>query len=1371
MRPAKRGKAMVAMRARFLLAWFLALSNPLIAAEVVVPPDLQPWQSWVLHGEEFRRCPFLTGNTSADASAFQCTWPERLVLDLDARGGRFTQRWQVFAESWVSLPGNLEHWPRDVRVNGARAAVTARHGVPQVWLTAGNYTLSGGFGWSRRPESLAVPSQTGIVTLTVDGQPIVQPERPGTTVWLGKRRSAAEQPQMELQVYRLVTDDIPVILTTRIRLQASGEAREELLAPVLPADFTPMSLTTVLPARLEPDGRLRVQIRAGSWEITLTARGPAVAGSLRRPRGEGPWAREEIWSFASVDRLRIAAVEGVEAIDPAQANVPQEWQQFPSYRLTAEAELKIVERSRGLSAADDNRLQLNREIWLDFTHEGYTAMDVIGGEMRQGWRLDVVAPYRLMSAQAGGESLLVTEGATSGATGIELRSPYVDVTAVSRVEAGSAMPASGWQSRFTNVRGTLNLPPGHRLLAAIGADDAPSAWIERWRLLDMFLVLIASLAIGKLLGWRMVALALPALALTHHDSGGMIWLWVNLVIAMVLAREAPEGRLRTLASIYRGVAAVALLVMLIPFAANQARLAIYPQLDVADYEIILPRAAAVKMDVPAEAPVSAPEFARPSASSMEMAPGDSRLQEVTVTGSIVSRGLSQAQVMQRYAPGTLMQTGPGIPEWHFVSHDYSWSGPVDPGQQLRFVIATPFWLSLWRLAGIVLLAALLVASVRFAYGWPRQLPRFPRFGTGAAAMIVFVAMLAPTASRAESPDAALLNELKARLTRAPECAPACAEVTAARVVANPQSLAIDLDVSALISVAIPVPAAPGRWEPETISVDGQTNGVLYRDAQQRLWVPLRPGAHDLRLTGRIVAAESVQIVFPQQPRIVEARGEGWEISGVNDGRLLTNTLELLRKGTAGPATRLEASMQFPPFVRVTRNVQLGLDWTARTVVERIAPQSGSFTVVVPLLTGESVLTENIEARPDGTVLAAMPAGESAVQWDSGLARGETLQISVPDGASYAEVWSFNVSPQWSVQFEGTPAVLPLNLESAEWSYEFHPRSGESLTLRITRPQAVEGATLAFDGVELKAEIGKRSTNASLELRYRSTQGGRHVLRLPGDARVSSVTVDGRSIPIRPQNGELPISLSPGSYVLDIDWQSDTGVAVWSRVPAVDVGNPVSNIRTQLTLPADRWSLYAFGPGIGPAILFWSELLVFVVLAVLLGRLSYSPLKTQEWLLLGLGLSTFSWGVLLLFAAWMFVMRWRSSWQGAVSRVNFNTIQLTLAVLSAIALICLVSAIPFGLLASPDMRVQGLSSSSYAFNWFVDLAPGALPQPGVISVSLWWYKLAMLAWALWLSFALLRWLPWAWHAFRANGWWRSAPVTGSTRPPSPVAKPG
>ena len=45
----------------------------------------------------------------------------------------------------------------------------------------------------------------------------------------------------------------------------------------------PLSLTGGLPARLERDGTLRVQVRAGSHEIFLYARGTDVAQTLARP--------------------------------------------------------------------------------------------------------------------------------------------------------------------------------------------------------------------------------------------------------------------------------------------------------------------------------------------------------------------------------------------------------------------------------------------------------------------------------------------------------------------------------------------------------------------------------------------------------------------------------------------------------------------------------------------------------------------------------------------------------------------------------------------------------------------------------------------------------------------------------------------------------------------------------------------------------------------------------------------------------------------------------------------------------------------------------------------------------------------------------
>jgi hypothetical protein len=59
-------------------------------------------------------------------------------------------------------------------------------------------------------------------------------------------------------------------------------------------------------------------------------------------------------------------------------------------------------------------------------------------------------------------------------------------------------------------------------------------------------------------------------------------------------------------------------------------------------------------------------------------------------------------------------------------------------------------------------------------------------------------------------------------------------------------------------------------------------------------------------------------------------------------------------------------------------------------------------------------------------------------------------------------------------------------------------------------------------------------------------------------------------------------------------------------------------------------------------------------------------------------------------------------------------------------------------------------------WFADRTTAATPSASAISLSLWFYRAAMLAWALWLSLALLRWLPWAWRAYSEGGLWRSPP---------------
>jgi hypothetical protein len=187
-------------------------------------------------------------------------------------------------------------------------------------------------------------------------------------------------------------------------------------------------------------------------------------------------------------------------------------------------------------------------------------------------------------------------------------------------------------------------------------------------------------------------------------------------------------------------------------------------------------------------------------------------------------------------------------------------------------------------------------------------------------------------------------------------------------------------------------------------------------------------------------------------------------------------------------------------------------------------------------------------------------------------------------------------------------------------------------------------------------------------------------------------------------------------------------------------------------------LWTFGPQAGPAVLYWSQLVVLLIVAIALARFAPTPLRWWHWLLLGIGFSTFAWTAFVIVAAWLIVLglRERSARVVALDRVPFNSVQVLLAVLTVIALLCLVASVPQGLLGQPDMRVAGNGSSAWALRWFADQSGGALPPAGALTLPLWAYKAAMLVWALWLANSLIGWLRWGFHAWMSGGYWKSTP---------------
>ena len=1344
----------------------VCLSLPVAAqsADVFVPDQLQGWEEWVLHDKDYRECPFWFNGSATARGDFICAWPGLLDISIDADGGGFSQQWSVYAQdAWLPLPGNSDYWPHEVRVDGNAAVVIERDGVPAVRVAPGTHQLSGTFAWKERPGVLPIPAESGLVALSVNGKRIERPERGPRGLFLGEReRETIARDSVEAEVYRLVHDDVPTQLTTIIRLNVAGGVREELFGPALPDGFVPMFIDSPLPVRLEADGKLRAQVRPGRWQIMLTARAPGAINELSPPAAGDNLPDTEIWSYRSNDRLRVTAAEGLPPVDPRQAQVPEQWNQLPAFRVTTGDTLTIVERSRGI-VAHENVLGLNRTLWLDFDGGGFVVRDEVSGTMRSEWRLDMAPPYALLSATEYGENLLITKGDEPGETGVELRQPRVGVTGIGRSETRASMPVTGWDTRFASVGALLHLPPGHKLLAAPGADKAPGSWVSRWQLLDFFLVLIITIAAWRLFGPTAGIIALLALALSYHEFDAPAWLWLNLLIAIALMRVAPPGRLRQAVQAYQGISVAILVLVLVPFIAGQLRIAIYPQLE-PQYDTgysVFPGAAAPEVPPPVmEGRFDEPELKLMDIAADRSAPRTMQAEEAADEIAVTSTMQKAPRRYSRHAPNAVVQAGPGVPSWQWNSYRLSWSGPVDADQTMRLIVL-PRWavtaLRFFEVAMLLLFAALLAAEVLkkrwtlpggLALGTPRSL------GLLVAGLLALTLSTSPPAE-AQTPDRELLRELESRLLEPPDCVPRCAEIAAVEVDARGDSIGMTLTVHAVEEVAIPLPGSERGWRPQTIALDGSAAAQVLRASNEALWLRVAPGRHTVVLRGAAPSVDSLEIPFPTPPRVIEVDSDGWFVAGIKDRRLLSGSLQLtrLQSEQGGEVTPRWESSRFPAFVRVERNLELDLDWRVTTTVVRVAPAQGALTLEIPLIDGETVLSEDVTATEDA-VLVSMEPTQRRLTWISSLRRVSPLTLTATAGEPWSEVWRVGIGSIWHARFSGVPeSEAQPGYEGARVA-EFHPRGGEELTMVTTRPEASEGTTLAFDAVNLAISQGERSSTTQLSLQYRSTSGAQHVLRLPEGAEISEVRIDGQVEPLRADGRDLTVPILPGSHAIAVTWREASGVDSMTGTPDVDLGAPASNISLRLTLPQNRWLLGTNGPRLGPAVLYWPELAVLVLFALLLGRISWTPLKTWHWLLLGLGFSTFNWPVLAVVVAWLLSAGAREQWRSLIPPWRYNATQVLFALFTVIALLSIIVSLPSGLLGAPDMHVTGNGSSGNSLVWFADRSDSLLPLASAWSVPIWIYKVLILAWALWLSFALLRWLPWVWKTFAKEGFWHS-----------------
>jgi hypothetical protein len=316
---------------------------------------------------------------------------------------------------------------------------------------------------------------------------------------------------------------------------------------------------------------------------------------------------------------------------------------------------------------------------------------------------------------------------------------------------------------------------------------------------------------------------------------------------------------------------------------------------------------------------------------------------------------------------------------------------------------------------------------------------------------------------------------------------------------------------------------------------------------------------------------------------------------------------------------------------------------------------------------------------------------------------------------------------------------------------------------VSRPEPVAGRTITLDSARLALTPGQRLSRVALILGLRSRKGGHHQLELPEQANLQAVTVNGSNLPIRQDGRLVTVPLEPGAQTVGAEWLQLNESMNLIRGPVVNVGAAAVNAAVTFRMPDQRWILFAGGPQLGPAVLFWSYVIVVIIAATGLGKTDVTPLRPHQWMLLGLGLTQVPAGIAILIVGWLLALGFRCRKEQPHTPVAFNLIQVLLVIITLAALAGLYSAIERGLLGIPDMQIAGNHSTRMELNWTQDRIDGTLPRPWVVSAPLWAYRLLMLSWSIWLAFSLVSWLRWGWGCFSRTCLWKPIKWRRKTRP--------
>ena len=628
------------------------------------------------------------------------------------------------------------------------------------------------------------------------------------------------------------------------------------------------------------------------------------------------------------------------------------------------------------------------------------------------------------------------------------------------------------------------------------------------------------------------------------------------------------------------------------------------------------------------------------------------------------------------------------------------------------------------------------------------------------------------------PPPALLAEMKEDLLRSIRCQGSCLYVPSMKLTIQKQTLTLHVTVHAQKESALTLPGYLHQHDWQHIQVD--QHAAVARGNQQgshaMTQVRIPRGIHHVRAQLDVGDLQALSLTLHDKPHVVRISLNGWQQQN-QDTQKVADTLEFMRIQPQKKSTQSQKSSSIIPSTDsmspantlelnhylITRHLYLSQPWQVFTTVERRRNhlRNNTDVVVVPLLAGERVLSEQVSVSTEGARIE-FKEGQMKVEMMSELSAVSEITLHAPQRARWTERWKLTCGVIWQCQTQGLHPIIKNPADNPLQTKEWYPWPNERLTIQLQRPKALKGAATTVQSFTYTFNPGKNRAEGEISINLLASRGGSKTLTLPKQAKQIRLWINQKEHYQAHQKHKVNLPLTAGHTHFKVTWEQTWHNQFKQEIPPVHLNQEIVNFTQKVNRSRNRWLLWTQGLAWGPAVLFWGHLALYMILALVLGRVRYFPLKNWEWFIFLVGFTQVSIVFLLLVVLYFGLISYRLHYAPSLkSKYWFNSLQLFIIPCSLAFIGILMMVVGKGLLNHVDMGIHGMESTSYSLKWYTDRLTDTTPSTAIYSLPYWVWQGFMLLWSLWVVNALIRWSQWVWKAWNTGGLWKHLGWIGNT----------